>query len=131
MITSAASNKHQKDCVGPRNQKHQVMMQSIDGWHGKYGHCNVFTRDHDSIITNFGRHDRVIVSLPSFDTERKEVTLYMRVDGVWGLGMPSAQDMLEIARKEYDIKGKWALIDVDQHDCGNRWDVHFVRMPSK
>ena len=49
--------------------------------HGKQGHLNTYTRDHDSVVTAFGKHDRVVAFLPNKDG------LMCRVDHKWGLGI--------------------------------------------
>lgn len=87
------------------------------------GHYNVLVRDHDSIITHFGKHDRVVAFLP--DSEG----LYCRVDHVWGLGMPTAAQVLDVARKNQGVRGRWSLVRTEDWTYNGKeaTDFHFKR----
>ena len=89
--------------------------------HGEKGHINIYTRDHDAAITNYGQHDRVVAFLPQGDE------LYIRVDHLWKLGEPTDEQILTAARKDQDIKGRWVLDRADHWDDGSSTDYHFRR----
>jgi hypothetical protein len=88
----------------------------------------VSVRDHDSVITGFGIHDRVVCFQPGYDDGKFQ--LYMRIDHKWGLGMPTESQMMRVARKDQDVKGRWKLdsvvewIGFEGHKCT---DVFFSR----
>jgi hypothetical protein len=67
------------------------------------GHINIHKRDHDSVITGYGQHDRVVAFQPSTEG------LYCRVDHKWGLGEPTVDQILTVARKDQGVKGKWRV----------------------
>jgi len=67
------------------------------------GHLNVLTPDHKSVVTAHGKHDRVVCFLPQGDE------LYMRVDLKWGLGMPTPAQMMDVARKDQGVRGRWTF----------------------
>lgn len=71
------------------------------------GHLNVHVRDHDRCITGYGTHDRVVAFLPVGDT------LDCRVDHKWQLGMPTADQVLSVARKDQDVGGNWCVASVE------------------
>ena len=83
------------------------------------GHLNVALRDHDSIVTHNGRHDRVVCFLPSGGE------LYMRVDNKWGLGFPTVPEMLDVARKDQGVSGRWEFARAVEHSDGKATDVFF------
>jgi len=91
-------------------------------WHGCFGHLNVLTLDHDSVITSKGEHDRVVAFLPDAKGE-----LFCRVDHVWKLGTPSPEQVLTVARKDQGVKGKWKLDRVEKWENGKSTDFFFVR----
>jgi hypothetical protein len=77
----------------------------------KRGHLNVFVRDHESTVTGFGTHDRVVWFWP------KKGLMTMRVDHLWGLGMPTERQMLAVAR-EGGLTGRYKLVEsVDYGYC--------------
>lgn len=89
------------------------------------GHLNVLTPDHKSVVTGHGKHDRVVAFQPSGDE------LYARVDLKWKLGEPTPDQILTVARKHQDVKGKWELDKMERYpshmgdyDC---IDVYFKR----
>ena len=79
--------------------------------HGKTGHLNISTLDHDSIVTNFGLHDRVVAFIPQFEPEYDKVCLYCRVDLKHNLGEPTIDQILNVARKDQGVRGKFRLLD--------------------
>lgn len=85
------------------------------------GHLNVYVRDHDSVVTGFGKHDRVVCFQPQGDT------LYMRIDHKWGLGMPTEAEMLEVARKDQELRGRWKLKEITRLD-GYSSDVNWEKL---
>jgi len=87
------------------------------------GHLNVLVNDHDSVVTVFGQHDRVVCFQPQGNE------LYMRVDLKWDLGMPTEAQMLTVARKDQDVRGRWKLDrTVPWTHGGNECvDVFFIR----
>jgi hypothetical protein len=89
--------------------------------HGEQGHLNILLRDHQSAVTGYGAHDRVVAFLPNADG------LYMRVDHKWGLGMPTVDQMLKVARDDQDVRGRWVLDRMDRYDDGRATDVYFKR----
>lgn len=89
--------------------------------HGEPGHLNTMTRDHDSVVTSFGKHDRVVAFLPNHEG------LYVRVDHKWQLGGPTEAQILDVARKDQGVRGKWRLERREPWDDGSSTDYHFVR----
>ena len=90
--------------------------------HGEPGHVNIYTRDHDSVITAHGQHDRVVAFLPQGDG------LYIRVDHKWNLGEPTEAQILAVARKDQGVKGKWKLDRKTPWADGSSTDYEFVRV---
>lgn len=106
-----------KDCIGPRYQGEGWSLGAIHGWHGKFGHLNVVTRDHDSHVTGNGRHDRVV----AFDQQRYSdgiIYIYCRIDHLWGLGMPNNEQIVRAAMIENGLKNtrKWMVLRKCQGD---------------
>ena len=66
---------------------------------------NTAVLDVDSVITGFGKHDRVVCFLPDVSG------LEMRVDCLHGLGLPTTEQLLTVARLDQNIKGKWRIVD--------------------
>ncbi|MNC58125.1 hypothetical protein D3C75_1078340 [compost metagenome] len=89
--------------------------------HNEKGHLNIFKRDHDSVITGFGKHDRVVAFLPNPEG------LYIRVDHLWKLGNPSHEEILKAAKKDQGIGGKWVLDKCEPWDDGSSTDYYFKR----
>ena len=97
-------------CMGAdfTTETHAHALRLFKDWHGKFGHANAETLDHDSYITGMGRHDR---ALPCIDVEtgNLEVTVCDR----WKLGAPTKKRMLQIAR--YDgWNGRWKFASSEQ-----------------
>lgn len=89
--------------------------------HNEKGHINIFKRDHESVITAFGKHDRVVAFLPDHDG------LYVRVDHLWNLGEPSPQQILKAAKGDQGICGKWIFDRSEKWDNGSSTDYYFKR----
>ena len=96
-------------------------MQTNRKEHGEPGHVNAFVRDHDHIRTHYGQHDRVVAFLPGVDG------LFCRVDHKWGLGMPSVAQILDVAREDQGVGGKWVLRSQTPYACGTRTEFVFER----
>lgn len=78
--------------------------------HGKTGHLNVYTLDHDSIVTHYGSHDRVVAFIPQFEQEYYKICLYCRVDLGHNLGIPTIDQILDVARKDQGVQGRFKLL---------------------
>jgi hypothetical protein len=89
--------------------------------HGEKGHLNTYTRDHDSVITAYGQHDRVVAFLPNAPG------LYARVDHKWNLGEPTPAQILIAIRKDQGVKGRWTLESRTPWADGSSTDYNFVR----
>lgn len=87
---------------------------SLTGWHGCFGHANILTLDHESVITGYGKHNRVICFLPDYEG------LMCRVDHIWQLPIPTIKQILTVARKDQGVKGKWQLYKEESND-GSTW----------
>lgn len=75
------------------------------------GDFNIYTKDIDSVVTGFGRHQRVCAFLPQCEPEfNGDLMLYCRVDRVNGLPDPTTQEILAVARKDQGVKGKFKLV---------------------
>lgn len=103
-----------------------VVYATFKDWHGCFGHVNCLLLDHDSVITNYGKHDRVIAFCPD-----KEGVLTCRVDHLWQLGNPSEKDILTVARKEGYIKGHWKMFDIEKADDGSSTWFYFRKQETK
>lgn len=84
--------------------------------HGEKGHFNIHVRDHDSAVTGFGKHDRVVCFHPQFEPYFNCVIMYCRVDHKWNLGIPTIEHILKVSRKDQDIKGKFELVGSDSDE---------------
>ena len=117
-----------KTCTGPRDSNEFLQMSLIDGWHGKFGHLNVKKMDHNSVITGFGKHNRVVAFCPNHEG------LYCRVDRVWELRDPTEKEIIKVARTQ-GAKGKWQLSKKEEYDSyflnnegyGKSVEYHFVK----
>lgn len=110
-----------KDCTGPRYDDEGQTLALIDDWHGKYGHINLLQRDHDSVITNYGKHDRVVT------TVAQDNTLYCRVDNVWQWGEPTPEEIVKVCRKYDGLTGRWQLVRKETWNDGKSTDYYFER----
>jgi hypothetical protein len=109
-------------CTGERYSGQRLHFLPVDGWHGKFGHFNLLKLDHDSVITDFGKHDRVCAHITTSDVET------FRVDHLWGLGMPSPKQVIKVARKNQELKGKWEHVKTETDENGFRSWVTFRRI---
>lgn len=88
--------------------------------HGEAGHLNIYVRDHDSVITGFGIHDRVIACFPQGGG------LLCRVDHKWKLGDPTIDQILTVARKQdYIANGNWVVHTVEPYNDGQNTQYIF------
>ena len=95
--------------------------------HGEKGHLNIYVRDHDSVISGFGKHDRCVCFLPKYDSEFDAVVMYCRVDHKWKLGEPAPDQIIKVARKDQGVKGKFKLAKIEEWDCGKSTDYYFIK----
>lgn len=79
--------------------------------HNQENHLNIYTLDHDSIVTGKGIHDRVVAFVPMYDLDYDKICLYCRVDTIHGLGIPTEKQILSVARKDQGVKGRFKLIE--------------------
>lgn len=77
--------------------------------HGEKGHLNLRTRDQDSVVTGYGKHHRVVVSLA---LDRR--TLHARVDHIHGEREPTIAEILKVARLHQGVKGRWTLESMER-----------------
>ena len=91
------------------------------------GHLNVLVRDHDSVVTGKGKHDRVVAFLPGYCEEVKAVAVYVRIDHKWGLGMPTDDQIKTAFRKDQFIPGRWKKTLVNPWPEHNATEVFFVK----
>ena len=87
-----------------------------------HGHFNTATRDQDSIVTHHGRHYRVLACLPDYEG------LYCRVDHCHGGRMPTVGEVLDVARKDQGVRGKWTLRSATEYESNGltRTEMIFV-----
>lgn len=90
--------------------------------HFEKGNVNAYTRDRDSVITNYGKHDRTLCFI-----DCKTRDLVARVDHLWNLGMPSITEILTVAKKHQDIKGKWILDKKEEDPNGKSTEFYFKK----
>lgn len=95
-------------CTGPRYPGEHFSLSSIEGWHGKFGHLNVTTLDHDSYCTGKGKHDRVSAFFPQFCEEANAIAVYCRIDHLWNLGMPTEAQIQKVINND-GISGSWKI----------------------
>lgn len=93
---------------------------------GSHRDLNVGTPDVKSVVTAFGKHNRVVAFLPGFDSSFSRVTLYARVDHVNGLRDPEEKEILAVARKHQGVKGKYKLLNIRSSSDGKCTDYTFV-----
>lgn len=91
------------------------------------GHFNVLVKDQESIVTHYGKHYRVLATLP------KGNELYCRVDHVHGERMPTLAEILDVARKDQGVRGKWGHVSSVEweHNGLTSTDVTFRSMLPK
>jgi len=111
-----------KTCTGEQYNGQFQQYACIDNWHGKFGHLNILKLDHDDICTHYGKHDRIVTSLPQYADEVEEIAVYVRIDNVWNLGMPSERDINDVIRKHDGTKGKWTITKtIQEQKCTHIW----------
>lgn len=91
------------------------------------GHLNSYVRDHDSIVTGYGQHDRVIVCQPKYDPYFDQEVVYVRIDHLWDLEWPTEQQIRKVMRSQ-GIKGRWKQLgDVRRgmRNCSETWFVRY------
>lgn len=103
------------------------MGETMKEAHGEEGHCNIYVRDHDDVITGYGKHDRVICFQPSFCDAVKCTAVYCRVDHKWGLGMPTTNQVLKVMKKDQCIPGRWIKSLEVPWENNNSTEIYFVR----
>lgn len=87
----------------------------------QFADLNTKIKDVDSVITGYGKHDRVVAFQPQGNT------LYVRVDHGNKLGKPTAAQVLKAAKAHQDIRGAWNLKKIEPWDDGSSTDYHFER----
>jgi hypothetical protein len=92
-----------------------------------YRDINIHQPDIKSVINGYGKHNRVIAFQPSFDDRHKEVVLYCRVDHVNSLRDPDINEILTVARKDQDAKGKFTLLESNGFDDGSNATEYFFK----
>lgn len=90
--------------------------------HYEAGHLNIYKRDHDSVITGYGEHDRVVAFLPG------PVDCFVRVDNLWDLGMPTDSQIEKVMRDDQGIKGRWEVISREPYPDGKSIEVILKRV---
>lgn len=102
-------------------------LAAIDGWHGCYGHVNVFTLDHDSEVTGYGKHDRIVAFCP--DTTASRIC-EGRIDHLWNLGAPTERQIIKAfkARNGSYMPGRWKLKELIPGHDGKSTDVILERV---
>jgi hypothetical protein len=75
--------------------------------HGEQGHLNIYKRDHDSVVTGYGKHDRVVACLPCYWDNIQAVAVYIRIDHKWQLGIPTDKEVITAFKKDQGITGRW------------------------
>lgn len=96
--------------------------------HGEKGHLNIYVKDHDSVVTDFGKHDRIVCFQPQFDDAFNCVVMYCRCDHKWNLGEPTTEQILQVARKDQGIKGKFKMTFTESSIDGMTTDYYFKKL---
>lgn len=95
--------------------------------HGEEGHCNIFERDHDSVITGRGDHDRVVAFQPGYCEEVQAVAIYVRIDHKWGLGMPTDRQVILAFKKDQGIRGGWVKALQNDWPASNATEQWYIK----
>ena len=95
--------------------------------HHEPGHCNIYQRDQDSVITGKGKHDRVCAFLPGYAEEVKAISVYVRIDHKWNLGMPSDRQVITAFRKDQFITGRWKKALQNDWSESNATEQWYIR----
>lgn len=85
------------------------------------GNLRVGQPDTESVITGYGKHDRVVAFQP------KGNELYTRVDHKYGIRTPTADEVLRVARLDQDVRGKWRIKAIEPWADGKSTDFTFER----
>jgi hypothetical protein len=87
------------------------------------GHLNTQIPDQKSYVTGYGKHARVIATIPDVNG------LYCRIDLKWGLRIPTEKEVLKVAKHYGDAKGKWKLKTWESYYSNglDRIDVYFEK----
>jgi len=72
--------------------------------HCESGHLNVWVRDHDSVVTGFGRHARVVCFEPDGELAECRVDYHHE-----GLRKPTDKEIIAVMRMETSLSGKWKV----------------------
>ncbi len=93
------------------------------------GQFNIYIKDVDSVVTGYGKHQRVCAFLPSFDKDYGQTVLYCRVDRKYDLPDPTIKEVLTVARKDQGVKGKWELLNMTEYFSNGmeRIEYNFTR----
>ena len=96
--------------------------------HGEQGHCNIYERDHDSVITGKGKHDRVCAFLPGYEHDFNWVCVYARIDHKWSLGMPTDDQVIRAFKRDQIIDGRWKKIKENHWIENNSTEQWYIRI---
>ena len=103
----------------------------IKNAHNRPGHLNVITPDEKDIVTGYGKHARVVAFHPDHEGLYVRVDLashIRKVDSEYpDLPEPTVEQILNVARKDQGLRGKWVLRSRKVWDDGGRIDYHFDR----
>lgn len=103
-----------------RNMRTMYEAISRQQHHGEVGHLNIYVRDHDSYVTGFGIHDRVVACKPILGG------LLVTVDHKWKLGEPTVEQVLTVAlNAELITTRNWAVHSVEQYNDGRKTQYIF------
>ena len=89
--------------------------------HFQEGHLNIYVLDQDSVITSYGKHDRVI----AFCAKHGEA--YARLDLRHGLGIPTDKDIIRVGRTQ-GWRGRWRVVSRELWDDGQHYDVQLAKV---
>jgi len=111
--------------------KPKIKSTKSESPHGESGHFNTLVKDQDSIVTGYGKHDRIVVSR---DPDSGNFTA--RIDKKWNLGMPTDEQIMVVAKEDWsdEMKGKTWKVDrsTKQSDDTSTWiDIVSKKAPTK
>lgn len=89
--------------------------------HFQEGHLNTHVLDHESSITGYGVHDRVIAFCSEVGGKA-----YARIDTKWNLGEPTDKEIIKVGR-EQGWRGKWKVVSREVWNEGKCIDVHLEK----
>ena len=67
--------------------------------HGQTGHVNIYTRDHDSHCTGFGKHNRIL----AFGCVDDDAQFEVREDLKWGLPPSTCEQRQAAIRRDWRL----------------------------